>query len=248
MADKIVAGNWKMNLNIDEAKELVSTLSDMNFGSDVQVMIFPSHVLISSLTELTRGQIRIGAQNFSQHEKGAFTGETSIAQLKSIGVSIGLIGHSERRSIYGETEELLKSKVDAAIEHGFEFIFCCGEPLDVRESGNEEEYVINQLEKSLYHVSPDIMKNAVIAYEPVWAIGTGKTATSDQAEEMHKAIRDSIATRYGIEVATGVTILYGGSCNAGNAVELFSKPNVNGGLIGGASLKADDFASIIDSF
>lgn len=248
MAKKIVAGNWKMNLNLDEANSLVESLKNKDWSNEVEVILFPSHVLISSVVNVIKDKCSVGVQSFSQYEKGAYTGENSIAQVKSVGATIGLIGHSERRSIFGETNEQLKDKVDQAISNDFDFIFCCGEPLEVRESGNELSYVLNQLEQSLFHLSADDMKDVIIAYEPVWAIGTGRTASSDQAEAMHKSIRKSIELKYGVEVAKAVTILYGGSCNAGNASELFSKPNVDGGLIGGASLKAEDFMSIIDSF
>lgn len=247
MARKIVAGNWKMNLSKNEAMNLMSELSVLD-EQDVDVIVFPSFPLLSLVVENTNQTIQVGAQNFSEHEKGAFTGEVSITQLKSIEVSLGLIGHSERRSYFNEDHKVLKQKVDSAVKEGFEFIFCCGEPLEIRDAGNEIAYVINQLEESLFHLKSDQMKNVVIAYEPVWAIGTGRTASSDQAEEMHAAIREHIKKLYGEQVSKSVTILYGGSCNPGNAKELFSKPNVDGGLIGGASLNAPDFLQIIDSF
>ena len=172
----------------------------------------------------------------------------AIDQIRSVGGEIALIGHSERRSIFGESDALLKQKVDAAVSAGFDFIFCCGEPLEIREAGTQEEYVKAQLEAALFHLPKEAVQDVVIAYEPVWAIGTGKTATSDQAEEMHAAIRSWIVDSYDQDTAEKVSILYGGSCNENNAKELFSCPNVDGGLIGGASLKADAFCAIIDSF
>lgn len=246
MAQKIVAGNWKMNLMRNEAKELVSEISKHNIPEDVRVMMFTPSIYISELADST--SLEVGAQNFYHEAKGAFTGELALGQLDSVGASIALIGHSERRSIFGESDEQLKLKVDAAIGADFPYIFCCGEPLEERKAGNEKEFVKAQLEASLFHLSAEEMKKAIIAYEPVWAIGTGETATSDQAEDMHAAIRSWIADKYDAATASEVSILYGGSCNQNNAKELFSCPNVDGGLIGGASLKADSFCAIIDSF
>ncbi|MCH2224409.1 MAG: triose-phosphate isomerase [Crocinitomicaceae bacterium] len=245
MPKKIVAGNWKMNLNASDANALISALEKKQNTLDVEVMAFPPSLFISGLS---KEKIRIGVQNFYSKDKGAYTGEISILQAKSVGASIGLIGHSERRSLFGETNELLKDKVDAALSQGFSFIFCCGEPLEVREAGKENEFVKKQLEESLFHLSEEEMKGCVIAYEPVWAIGTGRTATSEQAENMHKEIRSWIAEEYKKEVAETVSILYGGSCKPSNARELFACPNVDGGLIGGASLNVEDFSSIINSF
>ena len=245
MPKKIVAGNWKMNLNASDANALISALEKKQNTLDVEVMAFPPSLFISGLS---KEKIRIGVQNFYSKDKGAYTGEISILQAKSVGASIGLIGHSERRSLFGETNELLKDKVDAALSQGFSFIFCCGEPLEVREAGKENEFVKKQLEESLFHLSEEEMKGCVIAYEPVWAIGTGRTATSEQAENMHKEIRSWIAEEYTKEVAETVSILYGGSCKPSNARELFACPNVDGGLIGGASLNVEDFSSIINSF
>ncbi|XOV68498.1 MAG: triose-phosphate isomerase [Fluviicola sp.] len=247
MAQKIVAGNWKMNLNLDEAKALVQKVNEKNTREDVTVMMFPPALFVSEVAAET-DRIKVGTQNFYFEEKGAFTGELAINQIRSVGGEIALIGHSERRAIFGESDELLKQKVDAAVHSGFDFIFCCGEPLEVREAGNQESYVKEQLNAALFHLPKKAIATAIIAYEPVWAIGTGKTATSYQAEEMHAAIRSWIAERYDSETAEKVSILYGGSCNENNAKELFSCANVDGGLIGGASLKADAFCAIIDSF
>lgn len=246
MARKIVAGNWKMNLQLNEGISLLDEILAGLKPSDVSVMIFPPAPFIHTLAS-NSGAISVGAQNFNQHDAGAFTGECSIQQLRSVGATIGLIGHSERRALYGETHEILKQKVDAAIAHDFQFIFCCGEPLEVRENGEEFTYVKQQLEESLFHLSTEQIQRGIIAYEPVWAIGTGKTASSEQAEEMHAHIRSWLEERYNSDVAQSVSILYGGSCNEKNAAELFACPNVDGGLIGGASLKAESFLHIINA-
>ncbi|NVK66449.1 MAG: triose-phosphate isomerase [Flavobacteriales bacterium] len=248
MAQKIVAGNWKMNLSAGEGKTLVSEIVAGDRSSDVAVMVFPPSLYVQKLSEVAKNEISVGVQNFNPNESGAFTGELAISQVKSVGSSIGLIGHSERRSLFGESDAFLKLKVDAAIAQGFQFIFCCGEPLEIREAGTEFNYVKNQLEASLFHLSAEQMKNGIIAYEPVWAIGTGKTATSSQAEEMHAEIRSWLTEKYGEDTAQSVSILYGGSCNNKNAKELFACPNVDGGLIGGASLKAESFLEIINAF
>lgn len=248
MAQKIVAGNWKMNLKAFQAKDLVRELEKMDVPEDVDRIIFPSFLYAKSIKELNIPRLRVGVQNFSENEMGAFTGEISIEQLLSININLGLIGHSERRMLLGETNKQLKNKVDAAIKHSFKFIFCCGEPLEIREAGNEFDYVKKQLEESLFHLSSAQMRQRVIAYEPVWAIGTGKTATAEQAEEMHKAIRSWLMEKYDKVIAESVSILYGGSCKPSNAEELFACSNVDGGLIGGASLNSEDFMSIVNSF
>ncbi len=247
MAQKIVAGNWKMNLNLNDAKALVQQVNQQNNREDVTVMMFPPALFVADVAS-EANSIKVGTQNFYFEEKGAFTGEVAIDQIRSVGGEIALIGHSERRAIFGETDALLKQKVDAAVSAGFDFIFCCGEPLEVREAGTQEDFVKAQLDAALFHLPKEAFEKSIIAYEPVWAIGTGKTASSDQAEEMHAAIRSWIVDKYDAETAEKVSILYGGSCNENNAKELFSCPNVDGGLIGGASLKADAFCAIIDSF
>lgn len=247
MARKIVAGNWKMNLNRGEALELIQQINQHYMPNDVQAMCFTPSLFIESAVNVSEA-MTVGAQNFYFAEKGAFTGEVSINQLKSVGAQSALIGHSERRAIFHESDELLKQKVDTAIQADFPFIFCCGEPLGERNAGTHEAFVNAQLNASLFHITKNQMKSMVIAYEPVWAIGTGETASSDQAEEMHAAIRSWIGEKYDNETANSVSILYGGSCNENNAKELFSCPNVDGGLIGGASLKAESFCAIIDSF
>ncbi|MDA9881323.1 MAG: triose-phosphate isomerase [Crocinitomicaceae bacterium] len=248
MAQKIVAGNWKMNLKLDEAIRLVEVLKINHIESDVRVVLFPPSVYIDTLSHRIDDHIELGVQNFHAEAKGAYTGELAINQIKSVGANIGLIGHSERRAYFAETNDILKLKVDAAVSQEFQFIFCCGEPLMIREAGEELDFVKMQLEESLFHLSKDEMLDRIIAYEPVWAIGTGKTASAEQAESMHRAIRTWLHEKYDEETAQSVSLLYGGSCNHENARELFSCPNVDGGLIGGASLKSEVFCEIIKSY
>lgn len=247
MAQKIVAGNWKMNLTADDASSLIKGLNEKSQPSDVRTIVFPSSLFIERVANSAEN-MEVGCQNFSEADSGAYTGEISIDQVKSIGGSIGLIGHSERRAYYKEDNAFLKAKVDQAIKENFEFIFCCGEPLFIREENKELAFVKMQLEESLFHLSAEQMENRIVAYEPVWAIGTGKTASSSQAEDMHKNIRSWINEKYGEYIANSVSILYGGSCKPSNATEIFACPNVDGGLIGGAALKADDFSQLINSF
>lgn len=247
MRKKIVAGNWKMNLNFDEAKNLFDKLTNVDLPANSEVIVFPGFLSLPTFVEKHSSKIFVGAQNFYPKGSGAFTGEVSISQLKSIGVTHTLIGHSERRSIFGETNELLKDKVDACLEYGIIPVFCCGEPLDIREKSLQNNFVKNQLEASLFHLKKEQLLKTIIAYEPVWAIGTGVTASTAQAEEMHAAIRSWISIKYGEDIAQQVSILYGGSCNEKNASELFACENVDGGLIGGASLKAESFISIINA-
>jgi triosephosphate isomerase len=243
---KIVAGNWKMNLDMNEAAELLAGI-DTGLRTDTcDVVVFPSFVLISDLMDMYEGeQIMFGAQNCSHKESGAYTGEVSAAQLASIGLDFVLIGHSERREYFNESNEMLKEKLQLAIKHEVTPIFCCGEPRAVREAGTQKEYVKKQLEESLFGFSPAAINEIVIAYEPVWAIGTGLNATPEQAQEMHAFIRAEIAAKFGETVAKDLPILYGGSCKPDNAKALFACPDVDGGLIGGASLKAKDFLEIV---
>lgn len=248
MARKIVAGNWKMNLELIEGVELLDGILNGNRASDVDVMIFPPALYVDELSDRALDQIEVGVQNFNAHVNGAFTGEIAIPQAQSAGAMIGLIGHSERRAIFGETNAMLKEKVDAAIAQNFPFIFCCGEPLEIREEGTAFDFVKNQLLESLFHLSSSQIENGIIAYEPVWAIGTGKTASTEQAEEMHAEIRSWLSSTYSEEIADSISILYGGSCNNKNASELFACPNVDGGLIGGAALKSESFLEIINAF
>jgi triosephosphate isomerase len=247
MRKKIVAGNWKMNLLRSEAKKLVQDLSSFN-DSSVEMILFPPALFLQEVREYKNESIHIGAQNFYPKDKGAYTGEISIPQLKDMGVSYVLVGHSERRAYFFENEEFLKNKINASLEYNLTPVFCCGEPLEIRESKKELTYVKKQLIDSLFHLTEDQIEKCVIAYEPVWAIGTGMTATVEQAEEMHKAIRFWIEERYNKTVADSISILYGGSCNAKNAEELFACPNVDGGLIGGASLESEAFLTIANSF
>jgi len=236
-----------MNLNADSATSLINALNETSLPSDVRTIVFPSSIFIDKVASIAT-EVEVGCQNFSDADNGAFTGEISIDQVKSIGGSVGLIGHSERRAYYKEDNTLLKAKVDKAIKENFKFIFCCGEPLLIREEGKELSFVRQQLNESLFHLNAEEMKNKVIAYEPVWAIGTGKTASSNQAEDMHRNIRSWVKEMYGEEVSLSVSILYGGSCKPSNAKEIFACPNVDGGLIGGAALNADDFSQLIKSF
>ena len=245
MREKIVAGNWKMNLNLEEAEALWFDLK--NYDNDaVTVLAFPPTVYLGRWAQ-DQGKVALGAQNVFYEQKGAFTGELAPEMLKSLGVKYTLVGHSERRSIFGETDDWVRRKVDAALEEGLKVIVCVGEPLEVRESGKHVEYVSSQVQEALWHLDETAMSHIVVAYEPVWAIGTGKTATPEQAQEMHQAIRGLLTEKFGAE-GNIRPILYGGSCKPSNAKEIFSQEDVDGGLIGGASLKFDDFKAIIDAF
>ena len=251
MRKKIVAGNWKMNLNLQEgvalAKEINEAMTAEKPNCDV-VICTPFIHLASVAKELNASLVGLGAENCADKEKGAYTGEVSAEMVKSTGAQYVILGHSERRQYYGETAEILKEKVLLALKNGLKVIFCCGETLEERESNRQNAVVKAELEGSVFNLSAEEWKNIILAYEPIWAIGTGKTATSDQAEEMLCHIRSIVAEKYGKEVAEETSILYGGSCKASNAPELFSKPNIDGGLIGGASLKAADFKGIIDAW
>ena len=251
MRKKIVAGNWKMNLNLQEgivlAKEINEAMTAEKPNCDV-VICTPFIHLASVAQVLNADLVGLGAENCADKEKGAFTGEVSAEMVKSTGAQYVILGHSERRQYYGETAEILKEKVQLALKHGLRVIFCCGETLEERESNRQNAVVKAELDGSVFNLTAEEWKNIVLAYEPIWAIGTGKTATSDQAEEMLCYIRSIVAEKYGKEVAEETSILYGGSCKASNAPELFSKPNIDGGLIGGASLKAADFKGIIDAW
>jgi triosephosphate isomerase (TIM) len=252
MRKKIVAGNWKMNKTFEEANILASEVKamveDEVKGNATVILCTPSPYLLPIKNILgNTSRIFVGAQNCSEHESGAYTGEISAAMLKSIDISYVILGHSERRQYFGETSGLLAKKVDTALKHGLIPIFCCGEPLEVRESNGHESLVKKQVEESLFHLDATSLQKVVIAYEPVWAIGTGRTATSQQAQDMHAVIRKHLATKYGQVVADSISILYGGSVNASNAKELFACPDVDGGLVGGASLKSREFTEIAKS-
>lgn len=239
---RIVAGNWKMNLGPQEAKNLFLKIQEVQ--TPIEVFVFPSACYVSEFANA--GTVSVGAQNGYPKDAGAFTGEVSMKQWAEIGVKAILIGHSERRMYFGETNAFLKEKVDYALELGLTPFFCCGEPIEVRQADKHLEYVQNQLQESLFHLSSEQILKTVIAYEPIWAIGTGLTATVDQAEELHAAIRSWLTQVYGSDVAEQISILYGGSCNPSNAEALFACSNVDGGLIGGAALKIDDFVVLID--
>ena len=250
MRKKIVAGNWKMNMNLQDgialAKELNETLTADK--PECGVIICTPFIHLASIAQLLdQSVIGLGAENCADKEKGAFTGEVSAEMVKSTGAQYVILGHSERRGYYGETPEILKEKVLLALKNGLKVIFCIGESLEEREANKQNEVVKAELEGSVFNLSADEFKNIIIAYEPIWAIGTGKTATAEQAEEIHAYIRSVVAEHYGEAVADETTILYGGSCKASNAPELFAKPDIDGGLIGGASLKAADFKGIIDA-
>ena len=251
MRKKIVAGNWKMNLNLQEgvalAKELNTSLTAEKPNCGV-IICTPFIHLASVAGVLNQDIIGLGAENCADKEKGAFTGEVSAEMVKSTGAQYVILGHSERRQYYNETPEILKEKVLLALKNGLKVIFCIGETLEEREANKQNDVCKAELEGSVFNLSAEEFKNVIIAYEPIWAIGTGKTATADQAEEIHAFVRSVIADKYGKEVAEDTTILYGGSCKASNAPELFSKPDIDGGLIGGASLKAADFKGIIDAW
>lgn len=243
---KIVAGNWKMNLSIKEAKSLVK---EIETDDSCTTYIFPPAIFLTALQlDAQKKGISIGAQNAFHEDKGAFTGEVSMEQIKDIGMDAVLVGHSERRSIFNEDDALLKLKINAALAKNLMPFFCCGETHQERIAKNHFEVVGRQIENALFHLDIDTIVKIVIAYEPVWAIGTGETATAEQAEEMHAHIRSLLERQYGNEIAQSVPILYGGSCKPNNAQELFSQPNIDGGLIGGAALKAEDFNQIIKSF
>lgn len=246
MRKQIVAGNWKMNKTLTEGKALCSSIIALLGETTKEVIIGAPFIHLASLVEVAKGSnVKIAAQNCHQELSGAYTGEISAAMLADIGLDYVILGHSERRAYNGENNSLLASKVNTALAQGLQVIYCCGETLEERKSNIHFDIVEKQIEEALFHLDAAAMQNIVIAYEPVWAIGTGETATSDQAQEMHAHIRRVLAAKYGEEIAESTSILYGGSCKPSNAVELFSQTDVDGGLIGGASLKAEDFISII---
>lgn len=252
MPQKIVAGNWKMNNTIDEGLKLTSEIVNMvddEVSDNVKVILAPPFIHLNQVGKLIKesDKLHLAAQNCNDNESGAYTGEISAAMLASVGVKYVILGHSERREYYKENNELLAKKVDQALASDLIPIFCCGEPLEIREAGTYIDYVQSQLRASLFHLSESDFTKIIIAYEPIWAIGTGKTASSDQAQEMHAAIRTFLEAKFG-DTAKETSILYGGSCKPDNAKELFAQQDVNGGLIGGASLKSRDFTDIVKSF
>jgi len=249
MRQKIVAGNWKMHKNAEETEDLLNDLIDkLPSDKEVRIIVAPTFVNLSSaVSHLEFTNIDVAAQNVHQAESGAFTGEISADMLKSIGVNTVIIGHSERRAYFDESDALLASKTDTALKHDMTVIFCFGEELKDRQSGNHFNIVENQLRDGLFHLEAKSWENIVLAYEPVWAIGTGETASPEQAQEMHEFIRETVRKQFGSDVAEDVSILYGGSVKPDNAKEIFGKPDVDGGLIGGAALKAVDFAAIVNA-
>lgn len=252
MRKNIVAGNWKMNTTVAEGVQLAKEVNEAvaaagELKCDVVIGVPFTH-LTAVKNVINLEKVGLSAENCANKEKGAYTGEVSAAMVASTGANYVILGHSERREYYNETPEILKEKVDLALANGLKIIFCCGESLELRNAGTYEEFIKAELKDSLFHLSAEEFANIVIAYEPIWAIGTGVTATSDQAEEVHAFIRSFLAEKYGETVANDTTILYGGSCKPSNAPELFAKPNIDGGLIGGASLKAADFMGIVTAF
>ncbi|WP_242094954.1 triose-phosphate isomerase [Aestuariivivens sediminicola] len=249
MRKQIVAGNWKMNNDLAQTEALLTDLKKLEQTSGAEVMVAPTFTnLYHAFESLKNSSIEVIAQNMHFADKGAYTGEISAGMLKSIGIKTVILGHSERREYFNETDETLAKKVDAALANDMRVIFCFGEQLHDRKSGNHETVVEQQIKNALFHLEASSFQNIVLAYEPVWAIGTGETASPEQAQDMHAFIRASLAKQYGNDVADATTILYGGSCKPGNAKELFSKPDVDGGLIGGASLIAEDFFAIVNAF
>jgi triosephosphate isomerase len=249
MRKKIVAGNWKMNKSFTEAKELAKKIVKKEYDTSVQLIIIPPSVYISEIVRLILpSKLKVGIQNSSQYQSGAYTGELSSSIVHSVGVEYALVGHSERRQYFNEQNSDLALKINQLLTNDLTPIYCCGEVLKERENNNHFNIVRNQIEEGLFHLDEKQVLKCVIAYEPVWAIGTGVTASSEQAQEMHLFIRKLLIEKYGTHIADEISILYGGSCKPSNAKELFANPDVDGGLIGGASLKADDFIAVANSF
>ena len=247
MRKKIVAGNWKMNKNSEETEDLINELiAKIPTDCEAEVIIAPTFVnLASAVDHVEFVNISVAAQNMHASENGAFTGEISADMLKSIGVETVILGHSERRAIFHETDAMISFKVDTALKHNMKVIFCFGEELKDRQNNQHFNVVENQLRDGLFQIANESWVNIVLAYEPVWAIGTGETASPEQAQEMHAFIRETVRKTFGSDIAEDVSILYGGSVKPDNAKEIFSKPDVDGGLIGGAALKSDDFVAIV---
>ena len=251
MRKKIVAGNWKMNTTVPEGVELAKAVVEKSaqLPENVGLIVAPPFTHLASVASVLKGsKVQLSAQNCADHEKGAYTGEVSVSMLASVGCQWTILGHSERRQYYGETDEKLVEKVKLALAGGLGVILCVGENLDQREAGKHFDVVTDQIKNVLYNFTADDMEKIIVAYEPVWAIGTGKTATAEQAEEIHACIRKVLADKFGAQVADDTTILYGGSCKPSNAKELFAQKDIDGGLIGGADLKADDFIQIALSY
>lgn len=249
MRKNIVAGNWKMNNDLPQSEALISDLKKQTKTSNAEVMIAPTYTNLWHAYEATReDDIEVIAQNMHFAENGAYTGEVNADMLKSVGIKTVILGHSERRAYFNEDDAILAKKVDQALSKDLRVIFCFGEELADRKAANHEAVVESQIKNALFHLEASVFKNIVLAYEPVWAIGTGETASPEQAQDMHKFIRKTLQDKYGNQVADDMTILYGGSVKPANAKEIFSKPDVDGGLIGGAALKAEDFYAIVNAF
>ena len=250
MRKKIVAGNWKMNTTVPAGVELAKAVAaaSAQLPADVNLIIAPPFTHLASVAEAVKGsRVEVSAQNCANKESGAYTGEVSAAMLESLGLKYTILGHSERRQYYGETDATLVEKTALALQHGLSVIFCIGENLEEREAGKHFDVVDSQVKNVLFGLAPEQMAKIIVAYEPVWAIGTGKTATAEQAQEIHAHIRATLAEKFG-KLAEEITILYGGSCKPSNAKELFACPDIDGGLIGGAALKAEDFIAIAQSY
>ena len=249
MRKKIVAGNWKMNKSFSEAKELVKDLVTSDYDEKVEMIIIPPALYLPEMVSMTNdSRIKVGIQNSSNKEFGAFTGEIAANMVSSIGVTHCLVGHSERREYFNEHNGVLAEKVNLLLKNDVTPVYCCGEVLEERERDNHFNLVKSQLEEALFHLHESEILKCIVAYEPVWAIGTGKTASPEQAQEVHAFIRSLIANKYGLEVSSEISILYGGSCKPSNAKELFANQDIDGGLIGGAALQANDFVAIANSF
>lgn len=251
MRKKIIAGNWKMNNTFQEADELVENIAKGLHGKEMnnkEVVLCPPFLFAEMVSDYAEEfPFEVGVQNVSEYKRGAYTGEISAEMIQSMDLKYVIIGHSERRAYFDEADDVLAGKVDRSLYYNLKPIFCCGETLEVRKKDKHFDVVKSQIEEGLFHLSKDEIQSVVIAYEPVWAIGTGETATKEQAQEMHAFIRKLLAAKYNQEIAEDITILYGGSVKPENAEELFAEKDVDGGLIGGASLKADDFLAIVDA-
>jgi triosephosphate isomerase len=251
MRKQIAAANWKMNLTLQQGDQLLNDIiakPHQLASHQFAVFAVPFPYLSMAVQKFAgKSNVFIAAQNCSNKKSGAYTGETSVEILQSVGIQYVVLGHSERREYYNESNQLLAEKLDICLANKMKPIFCCGEPLEIREANNQNEFVAKQLNESLFHLTEVQLQDVVIAYEPIWAIGTGKTASSAQAQEIHAFIRSHIVSKYGNTVADSISILYGGSVKASNAVELFSQPDVDGGLVGGASLIAEEFVAIINA-
>ncbi len=251
MRKKIVAANWKMNLNLSEGAALVNDICKAlpALTEHMHVLIAPPFINITSVAAQLAdiSNVSLAAQNCHHEASGAYTGEVSASMLNAAGVGHVIIGHSERRQYFAESNEILAQKTNQVLANNMQVVFCCGEPLEIRDADTQNEYVTRQLEEGIFHLSAQQMSSIVIAYEPIWAIGTGRTASTAQAQDMHAHIRSVLTTKYGAEIANNTSILYGGSCKPSNAPELFACPDVDGGLIGGASLKAEEFLGIINA-